>query len=87
MKRPEILAHGNATFDSLFQGSQDFDVFKGIEGNLFETGNDSSIDLKLDYVDSYYSSCKRKQTTDYITYIDSLNIDKISENVMDQQMN
>jgi hypothetical protein len=61
MKRPEILAHGNATFDSLFQGRQDFDVFKGIEDNL-ETRNDSNIGLKLDYVDSYYRSSKRKHT-------------------------
>ena len=27
-------------------------MFKGIEGNVFETRNDSSMDLKLDYIDS-----------------------------------
>jgi hypothetical protein len=83
MKRPQILAHGNATFDSLFQGRQDFDVFKGIEGNLFETRNDSKIDLKLDYIDSYYSSSNRKQTEDYVTYIDSVNVDRTSKSATD----
>ena len=86
MKRPEILAQGNATFDSLFQGREDFDVFKGIEGNIFETRNDSSIDLKLDYINSFYSSSNRKQTADYVTYIDSINIDRTSESPTDPQV-
>ena len=86
MKRPEISAQGNATFDSLFQGKEDFDVFKGIEGSVFETRNDSSMDLKLDYIDSYHISSNRKRTADYITYIDSINIDRTSKNPTDPQV-
>jgi hypothetical protein len=86
MKRPEIMAYGNATFESLFQGKYDFDAYKGIEGNPFEIREDD-IHLKLDYIDNYHSSSKNKQTTDYITYVELSNINELSESTTEEQEN
>jgi hypothetical protein len=44
------------------------------------------MDLKLDYIDSYHSSSNRKQTADYVTYIDSIDIDRTSEDPSDPQV-
>ena len=84
MKRPEIKAYGNITFESLFQGKYDFDSYKGIEGGPFET-REGPVNLRLDYVDSYHSSSKNKQTTDYITYVELSNIDGLSKNAIEEQ--
>jgi hypothetical protein len=84
MKRPEIIAYGNISFESIFQGKYDFDLYKGIEGGPLEI-REGNIHLKLDYVDSYHSSSRNKQTADYITYLELPNAGELSKNTMEEQ--
>ena len=79
IKRPELVVHGNVTFESLFQGRYDFDLSKDIEGNRLEL-TEANVDTRLGYVDSYDKTYENKQTTDYVTYIKSLQFDQLSEN-------
>ena len=77
IKRPEVNARGNVTFESLFQGQYDFDVSKGIEGNPLElTG--ANMNMSLGYVDDYDKSSRNKHTTDYLTYIRTLQFNQPS---------
>jgi hypothetical protein len=77
IKRPEVSAHGNVSFESLFQGQYDFDVTKGIEGNPLEL-TDANMEMSLGYVDEYDKSSRNKHTTDYLTYIRTLQFDQPS---------
>ena len=77
IKRPEISARGNVSFDSLFQGQYDFDVSKGIGGNPLEL-TDANLEMSFGYVDSYDESSGNKHTTDYLTYIRTLQFDQSS---------
>jgi hypothetical protein len=71
IKKPDLNTLGNVTFESLFQGQYDFDVSKGIEGNPLElTG--ANMNMSLGYVDDYDKSSKNRHTTDYLTYIKTL---------------
>jgi hypothetical protein len=79
MKKPEIVVQGNVTFESLFQGQYDFVLSRNIEGNLLEL-TEANVDMRLGYVDDYDKAYENKRTTDYVTYIKTLEIDQLSEN-------
>jgi hypothetical protein len=83
IKRPEVIVHGNVTFESFFQGQHDFE--KDIEGNRLEL-TEANVDTRLGYVDSYDKTYENKRTTNYVTYIRSLQFDQLSENPRDKIM-
>ena len=61
----------------MFQGQYDFDVTKGIEGNPLEL-TDTNMEMNLGYVDDYDKSSRNKHTTEYLTYIRTLQFDQPS---------
>ncbi len=77
MKRPEVDARGNVSFESLFRDQYDFDVSKGIEENPLEL-TEANVDMNLGYVDNYDKSYENKLTTDYTTYLGALQINQLS---------
>jgi hypothetical protein len=85
IKRPELVVHGNVTFESFFQDQYDFDLSKDIEGNRLEF-TDANVDTRLGYVDNYGKTYENRHTTDYLTYIRSLQFDQLSDNPGDKIM-
>ena len=75
VKKPEFSVIGNASFEALYRGLDDFYLTKDVFGVPVELSN-VKLKAALDQVDNYEVAGSRGKKTNYLTYLSSLDIDE-----------